>query len=48
LEAARQVLEDFFSRTQNNKGIKTYPAYHQVKEFYKDLSVTLGLSKRSH
>jgi tetratricopeptide (TPR) repeat protein len=48
LEDARQSLEDFFSRTENNKGIKTFPVYHQVKEFYKDLSVTMGLSKRSH
>lgn len=48
LESARQALEDFFARTENNKGIKTFPVYHQVKEFYKDLSVTMGLSKRSH
>ena len=48
LEAARQVLETFFTRTANIKGLKNSPIYQEAKNLYKELSSALGVQKQSH
>jgi len=48
LEAARQVLETFFTRTANIKGLKSSPIHQEAKNLYKELSTALGIQKQSH
>jgi len=37
LEAARQVLETFFTRTANIKGLKSSPIHQEAKNLYREL-----------
>ncbi|MDL1982317.1 MAG: hypothetical protein LWX02_12820 [Deltaproteobacteria bacterium] len=48
LEAARQVLETFFTRTANIKRLKDFPIHQEVKNLYRELSTALGVQKQSH
>jgi hypothetical protein len=48
LEAARQVLETFFTRTANIKGLKDFPIHQEAKNLYRELSTALGVQKQSH
>jgi hypothetical protein len=48
LEAARQVLESFFTRTANIKGLKGSPIHQEAKNLYRKLSTALGVQKQSH
>lgn len=47
LEPARQVLETFFTRTANLKGLKGSPVYQEAKNLYRELSAALGVPKHS-
>jgi tetratricopeptide (TPR) repeat protein len=48
LEVARQVLETFFTRTANIKGLEVSPIHQEAKKLYKELSKALGIQKQSH
>jgi hypothetical protein len=48
LEAARQVLETFFTRTANIKDLKSSPIYQEAKNLYRELNTTLGVQKQGH
>ena len=48
LEAARQVLETFFTRTGNIKGLKGSPIYQEANNLYREISSALGVSKQGH
>jgi hypothetical protein len=48
METARQVLETFFTRTANIKGLKSSPIHQEAKNLYRELSTTLGVQKQSH
>jgi hypothetical protein len=48
LEAARQVLETFFTRTANIKGLKSSPIHREAKNLYRELSTAPGVQKQSH
>lgn len=48
LEAARSVLETFFSRSPHLKGMDDSGIYKEAKELYKEISTALGLQKKSH
>ena len=48
LEAARQVLETFFTRTANIKGLKGSSIYQEAKNLYRELSTALGVQKQGH
>jgi Tfp pilus assembly protein PilF len=48
LEAARQVLETFFTRTVNMKGVDGSPIHKESKNLYKELSAAVDVPKRSH
>jgi hypothetical protein len=48
MEAARQVLETFFTRTANTKGLKSSPIHQEAKNLYSELSMALGVKKQSH
>ena len=48
LEAARQVLETFFTSTANIKGLEGSPIHQETKNLYRELSTALGIQKQSH
>lgn len=48
LEAARQVLETFFTRTANMKGVDGSPIHKESKNLYRKLSSDLSVPKQSH
>jgi hypothetical protein len=48
LDAARQVLETFFTRTVNMKGVDGSPIHREAKNLYKELSTAMDLPKQSH
>jgi len=48
LEAARQVLETFFTRAVNMKGLDGLPIHMESKNLYKELSEALIVPKQSH
>ena len=48
LEAARQVLETFFTRTVNMKGVDGSPIHKESKNLYRELSAALDVPKQSH
>jgi tetratricopeptide (TPR) repeat protein len=48
LEAARQVLETFFTRAINMKGVDGSPIHKESKQLYKELSAALSASKQIH
>ena len=48
LEAARQVLETFFTRTANTKGLNGSPIHQEAKNLYRELSTALGVQKQGH
>jgi Tfp pilus assembly protein PilF len=48
LEAARQVLETFFTRAVNMTGVDGSPIHKESKNLYKELSAALSVQKQSH
>ena len=48
IEAARQVLEAFFTRAVNIKGLDGSPIYKESKNLYRELSVALDAPKQGH
>ena len=48
LDAARQVLETFFTRTVKMKGVEGSPIQQEAKNLYKELSAALDVQKQSH
>jgi hypothetical protein len=48
LEAARQVLETFFTRTVNMDGVDGSPIHKESKNLYRELSAALSVPKQSH
>ena len=48
LEAARQVLETFFTRTDNIKGLQGSPILQEANNLYREISSALGVSKQGH
>ena len=46
-EPARQVLEEFFTRTANNKVQSGAPIYQEINNLYRELSAALGVAKHS-
>jgi tetratricopeptide (TPR) repeat protein len=48
LDAARQVLETFFTRTVNMKGVEGSPIQKEAKNLYRELSAALDVPKQSH
>jgi len=48
LDAARQVLEAFFTRKANIKGAKISPINQEAKNLYRELRTALGVQKQSH
>jgi tetratricopeptide (TPR) repeat protein len=47
LEPARQVLEEFFTRTAENKVQSAAPIYQEIDNLYRELSTALGVAKHS-
>jgi Tfp pilus assembly protein PilF len=48
LEAARQVLETFFTRAVNMNGVDGSPIHKESKNLYRELSAALSVPKQSH
>ena len=48
LDAARRVLETFFTRTVNMKGVASSPIHQESKNLYRELSAALSVPKNSH
>jgi tetratricopeptide (TPR) repeat protein len=48
LEAARQVLETFFTRTADIKGLQGSPIFQEANNLYREISSALGVSKQGH
>ena len=48
LDAARQVLETFFARTVNIKGVEGSPIQQEAKNLYRELSAALNLPKQGN
>jgi len=48
LEAARQVLETFFSRAADNKGLQSSPIFQEANNLYREISTVLDVSKKGH
>jgi hypothetical protein len=47
-EAALQILETFFTRTANIKGLKSSPIHQEAKNLYREISTVLGAQKQSY
>jgi len=47
LKAARQVLDAFFPRTANIKGLKISPIHQKAKNLYRELSTAPGVQKKA-
>jgi tetratricopeptide (TPR) repeat protein len=47
-EAARGVLETFFTRTSHMKGADISPIHDQARELYREVSAELRVQKKSH
>lgn len=48
LEAARQVLETFFTRTADIKGLQGSPIFQEANILYREISAALDISKKGH
>ncbi len=48
LEAYRQVIETFFTRTASVKGVEGSPIHRESKNLYRELSAALNVPKQSH
>jgi len=48
LEAARQVLDAYFTRTTDMKTMDGSPVEQEAKNLYKEISTALGIQKQTH